>query len=259
MAGGWAVFWNELLDGAPPGRHRRIAAVATRVGALLTASTGTARWFAGALARWRPGPLSRRSAQDLDRGDVPPPGTGRDLDLVDGVARRGSARRPVGAHAAAGRRCCTPAGWPDRDRDRGRRRGRPPPPGWPRPRRWPGRPPPRRRPGRRRPPPGWPAGPTASRRSSAGRSPVARSSAAGCRGRSRRGGGRGSRAGGRRGARRSRRPQPDTGQTQGPTPSRLPPDPTGPGTAARALTAPIVADREPRPQPTRPTSLHRTR
>jgi flavin-dependent dehydrogenase len=49
MAGGWALFWNELLDGAPRGRHRRVAAAATRVGALLTASTGTARWFAGAI------------------------------------------------------------------------------------------------------------------------------------------------------------------------------------------------------------------
>jgi hypothetical protein len=46
MAGGWALFWNELLDGAPAGRHRRVAAVATGVGSLLTASTGTARWFA---------------------------------------------------------------------------------------------------------------------------------------------------------------------------------------------------------------------
>ena len=60
MAGGWAVFWNELLDGAPRGRHRRVAAVATRVGALLTAPTDTARWFAGVVpggspARLRPG------------------------------------------------------------------------------------------------------------------------------------------------------------------------------------------------------------
>ena len=49
MAGGWALFWNELLDGAPVGRHRCVAAMATRVGSLLTASTGTARWFTGAL------------------------------------------------------------------------------------------------------------------------------------------------------------------------------------------------------------------
>ncbi len=49
MAGGWALFWNELLDGAPRGRHRRVAAVATGLGALLTGPTGTARWFAGVL------------------------------------------------------------------------------------------------------------------------------------------------------------------------------------------------------------------
>jgi geranylgeranyl reductase family protein len=47
MAGGWAVFWNELLDGAPGGSHRTVAAVATRMGALLTAFTPAARWFAG--------------------------------------------------------------------------------------------------------------------------------------------------------------------------------------------------------------------
>ena len=68
MAGGWAVFWNELLDGAPRGRHRRVAAVATQVGALLTAPTGTARWFAGALpggspARWQ----SRLPSSGQDR------------------------------------------------------------------------------------------------------------------------------------------------------------------------------------------------
>ncbi len=33
LAGGWAVFWNELLDGAPRGRHRVVAAAATRIGA----------------------------------------------------------------------------------------------------------------------------------------------------------------------------------------------------------------------------------
>ncbi len=45
MAGGWAVFWNDLLDGAPRDRHRTVAAIATRIGALLTGSTSTARWF----------------------------------------------------------------------------------------------------------------------------------------------------------------------------------------------------------------------
>jgi geranylgeranyl reductase family protein len=45
MSGGWAVFWNELLDGAPPGRARRVASVATAIGDLATRHTDTARWF----------------------------------------------------------------------------------------------------------------------------------------------------------------------------------------------------------------------
>ena len=43
--GGWAVFWNELLDGAPPGRHRSVAAAFTRLGDALTSRTAVARWF----------------------------------------------------------------------------------------------------------------------------------------------------------------------------------------------------------------------
>ena len=45
FAGGWAVFWNELLDGAPPGRHRAAATALTRGGETLTARTAVARWF----------------------------------------------------------------------------------------------------------------------------------------------------------------------------------------------------------------------
>jgi flavin-dependent dehydrogenase len=45
LAGGWALFWNELLDGAPPGSHRSVAAVATRLGAALTARSRVARWM----------------------------------------------------------------------------------------------------------------------------------------------------------------------------------------------------------------------
>ena len=45
IAGGWSVFWNELLDGAPPNRHQSVAAGATRLGELMTARTSTARWF----------------------------------------------------------------------------------------------------------------------------------------------------------------------------------------------------------------------
>jgi menaquinone-9 beta-reductase len=45
VAGGWAVFWNELLDGAPPGRHRSVAAAITSLGRTLTDRTEAARWF----------------------------------------------------------------------------------------------------------------------------------------------------------------------------------------------------------------------
>jgi geranylgeranyl reductase family protein len=55
LAGGWAIFWNELLDGAPRGRHRVVAAAATRIGARLTASTATARWLASAFPAGDPG------------------------------------------------------------------------------------------------------------------------------------------------------------------------------------------------------------
>jgi geranylgeranyl reductase family protein len=45
LGGGWAIFWNELLDGAPLGGHRTIAAAVTRAGRSMTARTATARWF----------------------------------------------------------------------------------------------------------------------------------------------------------------------------------------------------------------------
>jgi menaquinone-9 beta-reductase len=45
LSGGWAVFWNELLDGAPRNRHRAVASAVTQIGRLLTSRTATARWF----------------------------------------------------------------------------------------------------------------------------------------------------------------------------------------------------------------------
>jgi hypothetical protein len=45
LSGGWSVFWNELLNGAPPGPHRSVAAAANRIGEVVTARTTTARWF----------------------------------------------------------------------------------------------------------------------------------------------------------------------------------------------------------------------
>ena len=49
LSGGWAVFWNELLDGAPPNRHRSVASAMTRLGRAVTAKGTTGRWFETAL------------------------------------------------------------------------------------------------------------------------------------------------------------------------------------------------------------------
>jgi flavin-dependent dehydrogenase len=49
VAGGWSIFWNELLDGAPPNRHRTVARAMTRVGRILSAPTPAAAWFAATL------------------------------------------------------------------------------------------------------------------------------------------------------------------------------------------------------------------
>jgi geranylgeranyl reductase family protein len=51
LAGGWAIFWNELLDGAPASRARTVAALATSLGARLTARSHAARWFGETLPR----------------------------------------------------------------------------------------------------------------------------------------------------------------------------------------------------------------
>ena len=45
LAGGWSIFWNELLDGAGPSRARTTARAATLVGRAITAPTTTRRWF----------------------------------------------------------------------------------------------------------------------------------------------------------------------------------------------------------------------
>lgn len=45
LAGGWSVFWNELLQGAPSNGHRAIARAITSAGRAATAQTSTARWF----------------------------------------------------------------------------------------------------------------------------------------------------------------------------------------------------------------------
>jgi len=45
FGGGWAIFWNGLLEGAPRGGPRTVAAFATEVGRMLTARSSTKRWF----------------------------------------------------------------------------------------------------------------------------------------------------------------------------------------------------------------------
>jgi menaquinone-9 beta-reductase len=49
IGGGWSVFWNELLDGAPPNDHEAVARAATWLGGVATAHGATARWFETAL------------------------------------------------------------------------------------------------------------------------------------------------------------------------------------------------------------------
>jgi geranylgeranyl reductase family protein len=50
LAGGWGIFWNELLEGAAPGSARTVAAVATGAGEAITSRTRVARWTADNLA-----------------------------------------------------------------------------------------------------------------------------------------------------------------------------------------------------------------
>jgi geranylgeranyl reductase family protein len=45
LAGGWGLFWNELLDGASPGSARATARAATAVGRVITTRTTTRRWL----------------------------------------------------------------------------------------------------------------------------------------------------------------------------------------------------------------------
>jgi len=71
FAGGWSVFWNELLAGAPPNRHRTVAQALTWSGKVLSARTSTAKWFDamgrdGASAhRWAPVSGSQPSTVEM--------------------------------------------------------------------------------------------------------------------------------------------------------------------------------------------------
>jgi len=45
LSGGWSVFWNELLHGAPANSHRTIAAMVTWLGQKMTGGSSVAHWF----------------------------------------------------------------------------------------------------------------------------------------------------------------------------------------------------------------------
>ena len=45
LGGAWALTWNDLLDGAPPSRAGRLAAIATGFGRLATARGADRRWI----------------------------------------------------------------------------------------------------------------------------------------------------------------------------------------------------------------------
>lgn len=45
VAGGWSILWNDLLEGAAPGRARWLASTAARVGRAASAPSRTRRWF----------------------------------------------------------------------------------------------------------------------------------------------------------------------------------------------------------------------
>jgi hypothetical protein len=60
VGGGWGVYWNDLIDGAAPGRSRRVAKVAHGVARALTAAGVNRRWLSGALdiSPDQPGPVA---------------------------------------------------------------------------------------------------------------------------------------------------------------------------------------------------------
>lgn len=45
LAGGWSIYWNELLDGAPPGSARAVAAAASVIGRGVTRGSAPGRWL----------------------------------------------------------------------------------------------------------------------------------------------------------------------------------------------------------------------
>jgi geranylgeranyl reductase family protein len=60
LAGGWSVFWNDLLDGAAPGPPRVVASTAAHIGRAVTAPSRTREWFAQEFAIPRLPPRGRK-------------------------------------------------------------------------------------------------------------------------------------------------------------------------------------------------------
>jgi geranylgeranyl reductase family protein len=66
LAGGWSVYWNDLLDGASPGRPRRTAAVAAWAAGMLTARASDRRFVLESLGQ--PSIAGQLPPEPLDGG-----------------------------------------------------------------------------------------------------------------------------------------------------------------------------------------------
>lgn len=62
LAGGWAIFWNDLLEGATPGSPRAVARFATGLARVATLGGRTRRWFRDTLGPASPGPAAGDAA-----------------------------------------------------------------------------------------------------------------------------------------------------------------------------------------------------
>jgi hypothetical protein len=56
LAGGWSIYWNDLLQGAAPGRGRRLATVADRLARMVTAAASDNRSIWASLDGGQTGP-----------------------------------------------------------------------------------------------------------------------------------------------------------------------------------------------------------
>jgi flavin-dependent dehydrogenase len=60
IAGGWSIFWNDLLEGAVPGPARTLASTVAHVGRAAMAPSRTRRWLAHEVAPSAPNQTGRR-------------------------------------------------------------------------------------------------------------------------------------------------------------------------------------------------------